>query len=173
MEKDIKLIILDSCVYLNIILEDNLSISCNEIINKIKEDKEVRGAITPIIIEEVIRKIREHIEEDKLVKNSKIKLKGDKIKKEILNSNLSLFFNLIKDFDFLLPKNTKEYQQILYECFTLRLGYGRNDMDQINLSIAICNNCNKFITTEKNIYNERKKIKKISRNGMEIELINK
>ncbi|MDP3987084.1 MAG: hypothetical protein Q8P81_02550 [Nanoarchaeota archaeon] len=165
------LVVFNSCVYLNIILQEGLHNQCNDEVDKIMGDESIQGAITPVIIEEVISRIRKAAEEDDSVINSIRKEVSKELEERNLNSNLELFFSLIKGFELITPKDKKEYHKISQKLANLRLGPGRNNMDRINLAISINNKCNNFITTEKNIHGEKKRIMFESKDSMNIKLI--
>src|SRR3989344_6330098 len=156
----------DACVFLAAILDEPLTSKCNEYFKEIPERK---ICITPIIIEEVIRKLREDVKKDDMTSKSTLTHKGKKIERDTLQAHLQVFFKLITSAELLLPRGN--YQKYFEECKSLRLGDGINDMDQTNISLTIDNNCAEFVTTDKNIWEDSKKIKRINDSNINIRLI--
>ena len=158
------LVVIDSCIFEEIILEQPLTEKCQKAIQEIKDSKK-QICITSIIIYEIIKRINEEVDKRNPESSFSLRASAKGYRKKDLERFLNAFKELAKDSK-LIWAGGKNFKDILDNC-DLRI----ETNDRFNLAIAISNYCSEFITKDSGIKDEKRKIKEISKNRLMISFI--
>ena len=147
-----KRVMVDSNIFLEILLEQSGTEKCENILNELKEDF-ANCFVTPIIIKEIMDKIEEEINsqrEPSLI-TTKIKLKSNELSRLLFH-----FHRLVMGMSVDFPG--KDFGNILCECMT-RMHVGKRD--KVNMAFALAGDFNFFITCDEALCKEQDTINKI------------
>ena len=168
-------IMVDACIFLEIILQQTLTAECEEEIQSIRNKKDIL-CVTPEIIHEIMKGIESGVEIDIESTDFVRPEKKEKRKRELFFNHLETFKRLLHLGgrilflgDGLNPKTCFD------ECVEqIRLSGGpRGLWDRIHIASAISNKCVEFITKDGPIGNKgnRRAIRLLSGGKMEVILI--
>lgn len=164
-----RLVMVDSCVFIEIILQQPLSAKCEDQLNLIRK-QERKVCVSMEILYEIMIKIYEDIEEEIKERNPTLNNSSEKLRIQTLNGHLSILKKLLDGAT--VVSVSADYPEIRNKCNDIRVDNCiRGERDKINISTAIDNKCIEFVTKDSKIYEERKKIKAYSNNILEVYLI--
>jgi len=165
-------VMVDSCVFLRILLDEAGTDKCQEELERIKEENK-QMCVTLGIIYEIIKGLEEDIEKEVNTLNPIINQKREKIRRERLFDHLGTLRKLTQEGSILFLEDGKNPKETWEKCMThLRIGgKNRGGWDRLHLAIAISNSCSEFITVDGSIKNEERNISSLSNNLLKVILI--
>lgn len=165
-----RLVMVDSCILLEIILHQSLSSQCQDKINLIKQ-MNYKICVNMEILYEVMTSIHKNIDEDISNLNCTINDNEDNIRVQLFNGHISILKTLLNDAH--LIGEGANYNEIRAKCNTLRIDNKiRANRDRTHIATAISNNCIEFVTKDRGIFEEKRAIKELSLGKLEISYIN-
>ncbi len=168
-----KKIMVDACIFIKIILQENNFEECEDYIRSIVTRGDVI-CVTPGIIHEIVKKLEEKSEEEIVNLHPVRKIKEQKLKNDMLFSHLMALKGLLSEGEgkVLFMPNPHEGKKILDECMEIRLGRIDNShWDRFHLAFAISNDCEEFVTTDSELFEAEKEVRGIARRNFKIILL--
>jgi len=166
---EIPIICIDSCIFLEIILEQPRCEKCRDYLNNLVSKKD-NICTTPIVVQEVMRILFKEVgkrNDDRDFARSDMQ---NLYQRKGMDRFLSVFGQFMQGMFIIFPK-TANFNTI-HETCNHRL-HLEEPNDILNISIAIDNNCTAFATLEEDIFNDKNTIKKITSNSLKVQYIKK